>query len=92
MCGSYQGRTLTCGPKLVQFKRLQKFESLNIYLLFWLNWTLKNKHETDVNEIIILVALVYNDDCVEPRWTVFAQQIDLNIEAPLLLLLVIYNS
>jgi hypothetical protein len=51
---------------------------------------IKNEHETDVNESIIL-ALVYNDDCVELRWTVFAQQINLNIETFLLLLLVIYN-
>lgn len=31
-------------------KRLQKFETRNIHLLFWLMGTLKDKHETIVNE------------------------------------------
>jgi hypothetical protein len=61
-----------------------------MYLIFWLKGTLKNKHETDVNESIIL-ALVYKDDCVKPRWTAFARQVNLNIETFLLLLLVICN-
>jgi hypothetical protein len=43
-----------------------------------------------MNESIIL-ALVYKDNCVKPRWTEFVQQINLNIETFLLLLLVIYN-
>jgi hypothetical protein len=34
----------------VKFKRPQNFESQNTHLLFWLKGTLKNKHETDVNE------------------------------------------
>jgi hypothetical protein len=49
--------TLSCD----KFKRPQKFRSQNIHLLAWLKVALKNKHETDVNESIIL-ALVYKED------------------------------
>jgi hypothetical protein len=44
-----------------KFKRPQKFESQNIYLFFWLMETLKDKHETDVNESIILELLFTYD-------------------------------
>jgi hypothetical protein len=43
--------------RYVKFKRPQKFETRNIYLLFWLKGTLKNKQDIDVNERILL-ALV----------------------------------
>jgi plasmid maintenance system killer protein len=48
----------------VKFKRPRKSGSQNIHLLFRLKGTLKNKHEIDVNESIIL-TLVYKDDCVK---------------------------
>jgi hypothetical protein len=61
----------------VKFERPQRSESQNIYiyifiyLLFWLKGILENKHETDVNESIIL-AMVYKDDYVKQGWRVFA--------------------
>jgi hypothetical protein len=47
------------------------------------------KHETHVNESIIL-ALVFIYDC-KAKVTVFSQWINLNIKAFLMLLLAIYN-
>jgi hypothetical protein len=44
----------------VNFNMPQSFRSLNICLLFSVRGILKNKHESNVNENIVL-ALVYKD-------------------------------
>lgn len=60
--GSYLFNSVSRGVGF-DFLRQLKFRSWNIFIM-WLMVTLRNKHESDVNESIIL-ALIYKDDYVK---------------------------
>lgn len=75
-----QGRTLTFrGFKLCQVQETPKNSEVEIYIYYSDFREHKNEHETDWNESII-IAPVYEDDCVQLRWTVRAQGTALNIK------------